>query len=226
MSPEPDQERSSACGVGLTALSEVPLLPHNREVLDRCQRDCQGPEAWRRRKLADARDVLALSQIAPRLAVIHLDLGHSIRLLADLRVTVPCMPRPEGELFIARRALLGVTYGQEALTTPQSGLSFVEILQPPRVWHANVLPKPGQPLCLGPRLPAGIPLVEVILMTYGALTMQTWMLDPEDSAGLANPAAARWWLANRERLIPLSTEPFILRGDGTRSTAQDEGVRQ
>ena len=58
------------------------------------------------------------------------------------------------------------------------------------------------------QLPAGIPLKEIILMTYGALTMQTTQLDILDSAGVLNPFAADWWQRNTNR-IPLSREPFL-----------------
>ena len=91
---------------------------------------------------------------------------------------------------------------------PQPGYAFVRILLPRPVWHSNVSPDLNQVLCLGPRLPAGIPLKEIILMTFGALTMQTTQLDLLDPAGVLNPAAADWWQRNTSR-IPLSREPFL-----------------
>jgi hypothetical protein len=65
-----------------------------------------------------------------------------------------------------------------------------------------------QPLCLGARLPAGIRVKELVLMAYGALSMQTVMIDELDPAGVLNPVAARWWQANTDR-IPLSRAAFL-----------------
>ena len=58
------------------------------------------------------------------------------------------------------------------------------------------------------RLAAGLPLREIILLSYGALTMMTVQLDPANSAGVLNPAAADWFQRNPQ-LIPLSREPFL-----------------
>ena len=98
------------------------------------------------------------------------------------------------------------------MLTPQPGYAFVSILQPRPVWHSNVSPDQNQVLCLGPQLPAGIPLKEIILMTYGALTLQTTQLDRLDPAGVLNPAAAEWWQHNTQ-WIPLTREPFLRRGE-------------
>jgi hypothetical protein len=51
-------------------------------------------------------------------------------------------------------------------------------------------------------------LTEIVVMTYGALTMQSVMIDEQDSAGVLNRDAAHWWQQNLWR-IPLSREPFI-----------------
>ena len=66
----------------------------------------------------------------------------------------------------------------------------------------------GQVLCLGLSLPAGIRVTDLVILAYGALSMQTIQLDEGDSAGVLNPAAAAWWQLNR-RLIPLSRDSFI-----------------
>ncbi|MHC4710269.1 MAG: hypothetical protein ACYTA3_07565, partial [Planctomycetota bacterium] len=57
-------------------------------------------------------------------------------------------------------------------------------------------------------LPAGIPVSEIVLLSYGLLSMQSVMLDPDDSAGVMNVEAASFWQA-RLGDIPLSDEPFL-----------------
>jgi hypothetical protein len=47
-----------------------------------------------------------------------------------------------------------------------------------------------------------------VLLSYGLLSMQSVMLDPDDSAGVMNVEAASFWQA-RLGDIPLSDEPFL-----------------
>ena len=83
------------------------------------------------------------------------------------------------------------------------------ILAPANVWHANVSAEiPGQPLCLGESLPVGPRSVEIILSSYGALSMQTVMTDEADPVGVMNIEAAKWWQQNAQ-LIPLSDTAFL-----------------
>jgi hypothetical protein len=53
-------------------------------------------------------------------------------------------------------------------------------------------------------------LRDILLMAYGALTLQSVQLNPGDAAGVMNPAASDWWIHNLHRL-PLTREPFISR---------------
>jgi hypothetical protein len=65
-----------------------------------------------------------------------------------------------------------------------------------------------QTLCLGPVLPAGIAVKELLLLTYGALCLNTVTLEPAGDGRNLNPVATHWWMRNRAR-IPLSNEPFL-----------------
>jgi hypothetical protein len=98
------------------------------------------------------------------------------------------------------------------MLTPQPGYSFLEILEPRDVFHSNVSPShvpPGaQILCLGPQLPAGTRITELILMAYTALSLQTVQFSLDDSAGVLNREAALWLEANIST-IPLTREPFL-----------------
>ena len=192
----------------LASLSEVPLDAHHAALLERVKSSCGGSAPWRHRKQAEAFDLCRLSQISRRLVILHLDLTMDLRVDLLLQVTVPCMPNPKERLEVADTARLGIIYREESMMLPQPGYSFVQILAPRPVWHANVSSDSVQALCLGPSLPAGLPLREIILMCYGALTMMTVQLDPANSAGVLNPAAAEWFQRN-PGLIPLSREPFL-----------------
>jgi hypothetical protein len=203
------QEKATNAPRGLAALPTVTLTPENQRLLDEARAAAGGTAMWKARKAAEARDLLALSQLAPRLLVQQLDLRESLRALLSLRVPVPCrLPGEDSMLVIGDQVLLGLTYPQEALRQQLPGYGFVQILAPLGVWHANVAYGPVQPLCLGAALPAGIRVKELVLMAYGALSLQTVQIDETDSAGVLNIEAARWWQLNVAR-IPLSRTPFL-----------------
>ena len=206
---------------GLRALADVTLTPERERQLDVAAAAGGGSAEWRQRKLAEARDLLALSQLAPpgRLVVEHLDLSAALRALLILAVPVPCRPGGDGPLHVERRAMLGLHYFEEVLWEAQPGYAFVHVLMPAAVWHANVAPiEGGQAVCLGAQLPAGIRVKELVLMTYGALSMQTVMIDPGDPAGVLNIPAARWWQSNLAH-VPLTRTPFLGPVDGTEEAA-------
>ena len=194
---------------GLCALPGVKLNPRNQGLLDLATATNGGDPAWRLRKVAEARDLLALSQIAPagRLQVQAIDLREHLRAVAVLGVPVPCRPDAHNVLRVARRALIGMVYPRDVLLRCLPGPSFVQILDPPDVWHANVAPG-DQPLCLGVALPCNVPLLELVLMTYDALGMKTRQVNEADEAGVFNVAAARWSAANLHR-APLASAWFL-----------------
>ena len=115
---------------------------------------------------------------------------------------------PDGDIQVAQEARLSLVYPREALYTPLPGAAFVTIREPLAAWYPQVPVGPVQLLCLGETLPANIPLREIALAAYGALSMQTIQLDEQDPTGVFNVEAARWWQANTHR-IPLSREPFL-----------------
>ena len=162
----------------LSSLSQVELNAHHSAMFAAAKSTCGGSAAWRHRKMAEALELLALAQLSLRLLILYLDLTVDLRVALLMRVTVPCLTKPNGPLEIGDTAHLGLVYREESLVMPQPGFSFVQILAPRPVWHPNVSPDPTQVLCLGPSLAAGIPLREIILMTYGALTMMTVQIDP------------------------------------------------
>ena len=194
---------------GLRALPTVRLNERNQRLLDRAARANGGDAAWRARKLAETRDLLALAQIAPpgRLEVQMADLRESLRAMMLMRVPVPCRPDASNVLRVAGHALVGLIYPREVLRQCLPGPSFVQILEPQGVWHANVA-HGEQPLCLGVVLPCNVPTVELVLMTYDALAMKIRQVNEADEAGVFNAEAARWWAANLHR-APLTKSWFL-----------------
>jgi hypothetical protein len=191
------------------AVPPVELNEANRVRLAAASASCDGDAAWRRRKQFEAADLLRLTEVAPkeRIRIGWMDLREALRVLICLGVPVPCRPRPDGELAVIHGAVLGLTYPPEAVRSSLPGSAFLQILEPHGVWHANV-GGPGQSLCLGARLPAGIRTRELVIMAYGALSMQSVQIDEYSPAGVMNHEAATWWQHNRAR-IPLTRTPIL-----------------
>ena len=206
------QAPSSRTAYDLTQLSAVPLSPLLQSRLDLARPHCGGARVWRERKLAEARDLFALEQISNRVRLLALDLSGDLRVRLALRAPVPCLPDPAQPLVVEPCALLELRYPEEAVYQPQAGFSFVQVAQPRALWLPNASFDVYQVICLGPVLPASIPVKEILLLVYGALCLTTVTLDPADAAGTLNPAACEWWMQNASR-IPLSREPFLLPPD-------------
>jgi len=197
---------------GLSELAKVHLDAEQAERLERAASNSGGSPAIRARKKTEARDLLAMSQIASRLQVVEFDLASSLRAVIRLRGPVPCRPTPDGPLRIEYDTLLGLNYRHESFARSTPGWGFFQLLMPRRCWHANVSGDAVQALCLGPQLPAGVRVRDLVLMAFGALTMQTVQVDEYDPAGVLNKEAAIWWQANLD-LVPLTNEAFITVAD-------------
>ena len=205
-----DERKPTAAGTGLADLAQVKLSPDREHVLLAALHSSGGSPAWRARKAAEARELLALAELAPRMEIWELDLGADLRAVIHLEGPVACLPGGQGALVIERHALLGLTYRQEALSRPLSGYAFVQILAPHGVWLPNVSADAAQAICLGTSLPAGVRVRDLVLMSFDALTMRSVQMDELDPAGVLNGAAARFWQSplNATR-IPLGTSPFL-----------------
>ena len=196
---------------GLASLNEVPLSPLNERRLEQVSADMQGVGPWRDRKKSEARQLLGLEQLAgvARMRVVSLDLEQDLRAAVWLDVPVAMTPSPDGALNIVRGAVIGVIYPQVILTMPLPGFALVCLVQPASgAYYPNVGASRGQRMCLGASLPVGIPVSELVLLSYGLLTGQTVMLDTADSAGVMHVDAAHYWSANQHK-IPLSSTPFL-----------------
>ena len=193
---------------GLRELDKISLGARSSGLLKEASESCGGSAIWRKRKLVEARDLLALAQVAPRFIVHAIDLRETLRAQVALKVPVPLNPDERGELRVAGVALLGILYPEHAIREPLPGFAFIQIIRPLGVWHANVSAEGPQMLCLGAQLPVGIPCKDLVLLAYGALSMQTVMVDEADPAGVMNGEAALWWQQNM-KLAPLSRARFL-----------------
>ncbi len=192
---------------GLSSLPEVPLPPERQHLLRGLCEMSQGSPTWRARKSAEARDLLALETIAPRLVIVALDLTTELLAIVRMQVTVPCLPAT-GELVVVGQVDLALRYPEEILRGPLPGYALVEIPTPRRVWHPNISVDQAQRLCLGANVPRGYPVREAVLGSYAALTLQSITLDGSDPAGIMNGAALEYWNDHRSR-IPLSKAAFL-----------------
>ena len=123
---------------GLTALNKVTLSDRNQKILEKALSSCGGATAWKKRKQAEARDLLALAQVSGRMSVKEIDISATLRAVVYLEVPVPQLIDGQGELKIAEGAIIGLMYREEAVVLPQSGFSYIQILSPNHIWHANV----------------------------------------------------------------------------------------
>jgi hypothetical protein len=97
-----------------------------------------------------------------------------------------------------------------------SGASFIHLRHCEFAWHPNIAyrsPGPFSAVCLGARLPVQFPVRELIIMTWGLLTLQLRpTVDERDAAGVLNPAACEWlraWLPAHPALIPLTAVSLL-----------------
>lgn len=194
---------------GLRDLADVPLEAKAEEYLQRATGSAQGSPAWRGRKLAEARDLFALAQIAPRLEVAMVGLETALHAILHLAVSVPCLPEPGSDLVVEESATLALVYPEEAMRRRLPGTAFVQVLNPLGVWHPNI-GIGDQRICLGAELGPGLKTTEILLLSYGALTLTNIQLDERDPSGVLNKAACEFWQANLDR-VPLSSEPFLPR---------------
>jgi hypothetical protein len=205
----PSTTEPKRAAVGLSRLHQVKLPEADETFLESLAPRYAGSPRWQASKQKMTREVLAAAQITDRLALHWFDVTGDFRVMFDLRVTVPCLPDPRGPLRVADRATLALQYREEFLTSSQPGYVFISIIRPAAVWLANVAADFGQPLCLGPRIEAGTKVVELIVGSYLALSMQSHQYSQFDSAGVLRPEAATWWQHQKSHPIPLSKEPFV-----------------
>ena len=196
---------------GLSNLTDVELDEFHLGLYENAVENCPGTGHYQKRMLAEYREALAMGQTSGKIKPLGVTFEGVFQLQFILQTPVPTKDE-EGEMKILDWAHVHLAYPENAVFQPSKGTDFVRIMIPPNIFHPNVSHSiPGLPiqaLCLGTTIPAGIRVRELILMIYGALSLQSVQMDIFDPAGLLNPEAAEWWQINRER-IPLTREPFF-----------------
>lgn len=226
MSDTATQEPVPGGPPGLSDLGSIPLHSANQRLLDQLESEIvPTTAAWSRRKLFETRYLLALSQIADRVHIRHLNLQTEFCALIHLDgMPVACRAPGDSDVHLEYGAVLALQIPELILSRPLPGPSVVRILAPHFVHHPNVGPSdsPNPALCLGENIPRGFPFREIVIGAYAALTLQAISLDVMDTAGILNPEAVLFWQANTDR-IPLSTQPFL--GTTIASSSSDKGGR-
>lgn len=201
---------------GLAALRDAPLTAERESWLVAALARGRGTPTWRARLACEARELLGLEHLSGgRLVVLALDCASELRAIVRLHAPVPCWPPGAPEPVIGPEVDLVLRYPEAILRQPLAGTELVRIARPRDVFLPNVSSQgafPGEPqaLCLGARIPRGLPVREVVLGSYAAFTLQAVTLDEADAAGVLNREAAAWWQQHIER-VPLSREPFLPR---------------
>jgi hypothetical protein len=198
--------------VGLDMLAEIQLSPRSQAAFDAALATNRGRAHWRARKVVEARELLALAEIAPRgrMRVDYLDLADELRAVIRLDVKVPVRYPGDGEgVRVEDSATLGLVYPEKALTDQLAGFSYLEAIAPRGIFHpavAALAPFP-QIVCLGD-LPAGTRVTEIVLLAYSALAMQNLRIENFEALGALNVDAAVWWEARLSQL-PLTRRAFL-----------------
>ena len=196
---------------GLSRLGKVELEGRFLEHYDRGIAKCHNAGFYENRMKVEFRDYLALAQVSGRIDPLDVSFEGTFRLHFLLRARFP-LKNSAGEVVVADRAALVLHYPESAVRESLKGTEFVRILGA-NAFHPNISVAdsilPFQALCLGPSVLQATRIRELILTSYGLLTLQSHTMDPLDPAGVLNAEAAEYWQQNCHR-IPLSNEPFVL----------------
>jgi len=184
----------------LQDMARVELNDKHRAMLDEAAASMRDDPIWSQRKAQEIHDALAMVQTAGDgdLDVLAINARDELGLLLYMRVPVPVMLKPGGELLIVDHALIDLRYPRQIMIQNLPGTRFIRVREPRFVWLGNVDPIRGVG-CLGKVVPRNTPCRELILLTFSMLCAQTQMNDEEDHAGVINREAAKWWSLNPQR---------------------------
>ena len=169
-----------------------------RKILQSALADNVGRREWREYKAEQARELVDLCVRSPRMTLLGLDLTGDFGAVYGIVMPVPC--RPQGDrLRLAQHAVFHLRYAEEWRWQPPAGYEPLGVLDPMDLFGPNMVAAPAGGVCLG-RIPAGIPVREIALLGYFAVTLQTHQLNEIDPQGILNPAACEYFRAHPEWL--------------------------
>lgn len=182
----------------------APDEQHSRRVVEQALAANTGKRPWRATKENALRDVLAVTEQTSRVRVLAADIEGDLSLFLWLRAPAPCWPT-NGQLGIATEAIVHLCYQELWLSEAPHGQAPAGIIQPFNFYAPNAAPAPRASLCLGV-LPAGLPVSELLQLTYLALTLQTLTLD--ETEGVLNPHACDFY-RDHPQFIPLTRTSLL-----------------
>jgi ubiquitin-protein ligase len=124
-----------------------------------------------------------------------------LRAMVEFNTTI-LVKGPDQAICEKGPVLVGIRYHRELLSTPVVPWEIVTVLLPQYPFHPNISPTGS--ICLGHPPPA-MPMMEILHMTWAALTFNVRVMDTVDWHGL-NPEAAAYVRANKEKF------PLTMRG--------------
>lgn len=186
--------------IDLQDLHKVVLNEQHQQMYDRALTQMLEGEMWSMRKAQELHDALAMAQMTREddLDILAIDATDDLRLLMHMRVPVPLMLKPGGDLQVVEHAMIEMRYPRLIMEQNLPGTAFIRVVQPRFIWLSNVDHAVGVG-CLGKIVPRNTPCRELILLTYSVLSAQTQMNDEQDYAGVINRDAAKWWALNPHR---------------------------
>ena len=131
-----------------------------------------------------------------------------MRLVYGLLMPVPRRPN-NGRLVVGDRAVFHSVYQERWRVESPAGWQPLGLLHPSLdVFHPNMKPSIQGAICLGRKLPPGIPVKEIILLGFAALSLQTCTLDETDPNGVVNGVACEYF-RQHEEYMPLTLAGFF-----------------
>ncbi len=157
-----------------------------------------GGRAWREWKAAEARSVIDLAAAAERMEILALSLQGDFDLAYRIRMPVPRWPA-NGKLVIGSSAVFHLHYEEAWRHESPPGWAPLGLFDPLDPFHPNMRPALRGAICLG-HLPPGVPIKEIVLLGYYALSLQDRVLDESDPNGVLNPDACEFYRQHPEHL--------------------------
>lgn len=177
----------------------------HQRILDRALLKNKGSIDWRGWKAEEARQLVDLANKAERMTLLELNLEGDVNAIYFLRMPVPRKP-VNGKLRLGNGVLLHLRYEESWRWESPPGWGLLGVLDPHDVYHSNVLAE-KRTICLG-EFPPGVPLKEIVLLGYFALTLQNVALNDQDPLGVLNQEACDFYRSHPEHL-PLTSEGFL-----------------
>jgi hypothetical protein len=177
----------------------------NQNILIRALAGNAGSGDWTRWKAEEATTLVALADKADRMRLLELTLEGDLIAVFHLAMPVPRMPA-KGKLRIGDGGLLHLRYEENWRLESPPGWGPLACLAPLDAFMPNQSPI-MRSICLG-ELPAGVPIREIVLLGFYAMTLQNIMLDETDPHGVLNPPACEYYRQHAEYL-PLTSDGFF-----------------